>query len=165
MSTFEVEAWNPTYTVSNNWSVNYRIDDDTGRSSQLLGSCLRAVHLEDVRGDNHCGVVIDALELKERVTDRCLKTRNQFGHGFLAPTVEKNLASQRGNMVWISNEFLIGGGQGVYGRKLAVFPLASQQSVSVAFPASVLVRCAARFSLSGSEDGRGLWLSGENEAS
>lgn len=143
-----------------------RINGLTSRCGQLAGSCLRAVDLKDVGGDIHCGVVIDAVELERRVTDCYLKTRDEFGHCFLAPSIEKSLAGQWRNMVWISDEFLIAGRQGAYGRKFAIFSLASRQGICVAFPASVLVCSAARFSLSGSENaGRRLLFSGQNEVS
>jgi hypothetical protein len=93
-----------------NWSLNYRINDDTGGSRQRLHSCLCAVHLEDVCGDVHCGVIIYVLELEVGVADGYLKPSYELGHGFLAPTVEKSFASQWRNIVWISDEFLIGVG-------------------------------------------------------
>jgi len=92
------------------WSLDYGVDDDSGRSRQWLRSRLCTVHLEDVCGDVHCGVVIYVLELEARIVDRYLKTIYELGYGFLAPTVEKSFASQRRNTVWISDEFLIGFG-------------------------------------------------------
>jgi hypothetical protein len=64
--------------------------------------------LEDVCGDVHCGVIIYVLELEARVADGYLKPIDEFGYGFLAPTLEKSFAGQWRNMVWISDEFLIG---------------------------------------------------------
>jgi hypothetical protein len=93
-----------------NWSLDYGVDDDTGRSRQWLRSRLCAVHLEDVCGDVHCGVIIYVLELEARVADGYLKPIYELGYGFLAPTVEKSFASQWRNIVWISDEFLIGFG-------------------------------------------------------
>ena len=92
------------------WSLDYGVDDDSGRSRQWLRSRLCTVHLEDVCGDVHCGVVIYVLELEARIVDRYLKTIYELGYGFLAPTVEKRFASQWRNTVWISDEFLIGFG-------------------------------------------------------
>jgi len=56
------------------WSLDYGVDDDSGRSRQWLRSRLCTVHLEDVCGDVHCGVVIYVLELEARIVDRYLKT-------------------------------------------------------------------------------------------
>jgi hypothetical protein len=146
--------------------MNDRINHGIGRSCQLPRSWLRTVHLEDIRGDIHCRVVVNAVELEKRVTDCNLKTRDEFRRCFLAPAIEKNPASQRGNMVRIPDEFAMGRGQGIYRRKFAIISPAPQQSVSVAFSASVLICRAARFSLSGSENAGGrLLLRGQHEAS
>jgi len=131
-----------------NWSLDYGVDDDTGRSRQWLRSRLCPVHWEDVCGDVRCGVIIYVLELEARVADGYLQPIYELGYGFLAPTVEKSFASQWRNIVWISDEFLIGFGSGAYGREFARFPLASMQRISVASPASVFVGYAARLSLS-----------------
>jgi len=90
-----------------NWSLDYGADDDPSRSRQRLRSRLCAVHLEDVCGDVHRGVIIYVLELEARVADGYLEPIYELGYGFLAPTVEKSFASQWRNIVWISDEFLI----------------------------------------------------------
>jgi hypothetical protein len=60
-----------------------------------------------------------------------------------------------------SNELLIGSRKRCYGRKLALFTLASQQRVRVTFSACVLVCSAARFSLGQGENcGSSILLSG-----
>ena len=92
------------------WSLDYGVDDDSGRSRQWLRSRLCTVHLEDVCGDVHCGVVIYVLELEARIVDRYLKTIYELGYGFLAPTVENSFASQWRYIVRISDELLIGFG-------------------------------------------------------
>jgi len=93
--------------LDKNGSLDYGVDDDTGRSRQWLRSRLCAVHLEDICGDVHCGVISYVLELEARVAYGYLKPIYELGYGFLAPTVEKSFASQWRNIVWISDEFLI----------------------------------------------------------
>jgi hypothetical protein len=66
--------------------------------------------LENVGSDVYCGVIVYVFELEARVADRYLEPIYELGYGFLAPTVKKSFASQWGNTVWISDEFLIGFG-------------------------------------------------------
>jgi hypothetical protein len=95
-----------------------------------------------------------------------LKPRDEFSGGFLSPSAEEYVTGQRGDMIRFSDEFLTRSGQGIHGRKLAFGPISSEQFVSVAFPARVLVCCAAGLSLSGSENaGRSRLLAGQNHAS
>src|SRR3954452_3094204 len=133
-------------------SRKYRINDDTGRSGQGLGSWLCAVHLKNVCGDIHGGVVIHALKLEEWITGGNLKPGYDFGGGFLSPTAEEDFPSQRGDVIGSSNELLIGSRQLCDGWKLTVFTLAPEQGVGMAFPATIFVCCAAGLSLSSGED-------------
>ena len=110
-----------------------------GRSGQRLGSRLRAVYLEDVRGDIDGGLVVHALKLKVWVVDGFLKTRDEFGRGFPSPAVDEDFACQRSDKAPRSDEFLIGSGQGTDWRKFALVALPSQQCVRVAFSAGALV--------------------------
>src|SRR3954454_11361597 len=145
-------------------SRKYRINDDTGRSGQGLGSWLCAVHLKDVCGDIHGGVVIHALKLEEWITGGNLKPGYEFDGGFLSPTAEEDFPSQRGDVIGSSNELLIGSRQRCDGWKLTVFTLAPEQGVGMAFPATIFVCCAAGLSLSSGEDnGCGRLLGGSDE--